>query len=116
MNMPKLLRLYLISIAVGGSLAVIFTALLLAFDIAHLRHLVTSTNGGFIAVIMLIAFHTILFSGVQFGYAVMRLARSDNDGRGKRFRARQMGMRARAMVPALTAVRPSGAKKPDERS
>lgn len=103
--MPKLLRLYLISIAIGGSLAVIFTGLLLAFDIAHLRHLVTSTSGGAIAVVMLVVFHTILFSGVQFGYAVMRLARRGDGGRGKGFRAAQAGGPARAMLPALAAAR-----------
>lgn len=81
--MPRLLRLYLTSIAIGFALSLSFTALLMLFDIAGLRHLVTATQGGVIAVIMLIWFHTLLFSGVQFGYAVMRLARKPGGGGGK---------------------------------
>ncbi|MDF3605479.1 hypothetical protein PE067_04525 [Paracoccus sp. DMF-8] len=80
--MPRLLRLYLASVAVGFALAICFTLLLIALDVGHLRHLVTHTSGGAIAVAMLVAFHTILFSGVQFGYAVMRLARKDAGPRG----------------------------------
>lgn len=81
--MPKLLRLYLISIATGFCLAIVFTTLLMALDVAGLRHLVTSTRGGVIAVVMLVWFHTLLFSGVQFGYVVMRLGRKPNGGGGK---------------------------------
>lgn len=72
--MPRLLRLYITSVAVGFALAICFTLLLIALDVAHLRHLITHSSGGAIAVAMLVVFHTILFSGVQFGYAVMRLA------------------------------------------
>lgn len=91
--MPRLIRLYNTSIGVGFALACIFTALLVFLDVAHLGHLVRSTKGGIIAVVMLVWFHTILFSGVQFGYRVMRLGR-DSDGKGGR---RQL---ARRLIPS----------------
>ena len=47
---------------------------------AGLRHLVWATRGGFIAVAMLLAFHILLFSGVQFGIAVMRMAQGRDSG------------------------------------
>jgi len=72
--MPRLVRLYIRQVAIGFALAVLFVGLLLAFDVAHLRHLVTHTEGGAVAVLMLVVFNGIVFSGVQFGIAVMRLA------------------------------------------
>ncbi len=72
--MPKLVRLYLVNIAFGFLLAVIFTAALIGLNIANLRHLVTSVSAGWVAVAMLVAFHTVLFAGVQFAIAVMRMA------------------------------------------
>lgn len=96
--MPKLVRLYIISIAIGFVLALVFTALLLALDIGTLRHLVTATRGGWIAVLMLVFFHTVLFSGVQFGIRVMLMARPDDPGGGLRQRIRRQTVSALATV------------------
>lgn len=99
--MPRLVRLYLHSIAAGLALAVMFTALLIGLDVAHLRHLVTHGGGaGVLAVIMLIAFNTIVFSGVQFGIAVMRLAESPPPRGGKRQRRTLLS----AAAPILVTV------------
>ncbi|MFD1795998.1 hypothetical protein FQV27_02485 [Paracoccus aurantiacus] len=72
--MPRLVRLYIFNVAFGFVLAVLFTAALLALDIGHLRHLVFSTSAGWLAALLLVFFHTLLFAGVQFGIAIMRLA------------------------------------------
>lgn len=82
--MPRLVRLYILSIAIGFVLALAFTGLLLALDVAGLRHLVGATSGGWIAVLMLVVFHTILFSGVQFGIRIMLMADDDRPGGGIR--------------------------------
>lgn len=85
--MPKLVRLYIVNIAIGFLLAVIFTTALISLNIANLRHLVTSVSAGWVAVAMLVAFHTVLFAGVQFAIAVMRMA--EDPGRpdfGRRIR------------------------------
>lgn len=79
--MPKLIRLYIVSVAAGFALSGIFVALLLWFDVARLGYLVARSDIGFIAVIMLVIFNGIVFSGVQFSIAVMRLGR-EGDGSG----------------------------------
>jgi len=104
--MPELIRLYLVSIVVGLALALVFTGLLLALDVATLRHLVLSTRGGWIAALMLVFFHTILFSGVQFGIRVMLMARGGGSGGGLRHRFRRPAAPAPGPVP-VPAVPPS---------
>lgn len=97
--MPKLIRLYIVNVAIGFGLAVAFTAMLIGFDIANLRHLVFADQLGWVAVIMLVVFHTVLFAGVQFAIAVMRLASDDKNGGGGR-RVRIFTERARVTQPA----------------
>lgn len=72
--MPELVRLYIRHVLIGFGLAAAFTALLLWFDVAGLWHLVTHTAEGPLAAGLLVAFNGIVFSGVQFGIAVMRMA------------------------------------------
>lgn len=72
--MPKLVRLYIVNVLIGLCLAVVFTGLLVALDVAHLRHLILSSPSGWLAALMLVVFNTIVFAGVQFGIAVMRMA------------------------------------------
>ena len=85
--MPKLIRLYIVNIAIGFLLAVIFTGALIALNVGNLRHLVTSVGGGWVGAAMLVAFHTVLFAGVQFAIAVMRLAESpEKPGPGRQIR------------------------------
>ena len=72
--MPELIRLYLRNIAMGAGLGVLFTGALIGLNVANLRHLVLSTHGGYVAVVLLAAFNTLVFAGVQFGIAVMRMA------------------------------------------
>lgn len=100
--MPRLIRLYLVNIGYGFLLAAIFTAALIGFDIAGLRHLVTSVASGWIAVVMLLFFHTVLFAGVQFAIAVMRMAEAPQGPHGgRRIRAGAPSSRpARAVAPA----------------
>ena len=46
--------------------------------------MVTHTNGGLVAVIMLFMFNGVVFAGVQFAITIMRLAGNDDSGGGKR--------------------------------
>ena len=82
--MPKLIRLYIVNVAIGFGLAFVFTVMLIALDVAHLRHLVFATQGGWIAVVMLIVCNAVVFSGVQFAIAVMGLAERDGGPKGGR--------------------------------
>lgn len=72
--MPKLVRLYIVNVAIGFGLAVAFVAMLLTFDIAGVRHLIMGSSMGWVAAIMLVVVHWVLFGSAQFAIAVMRMA------------------------------------------
>lgn len=72
--MNQLVRMYVRHCLIGFALALAFTGGILWLNIGNLWHLVTHTSGGIIAVVMLIVFNTIVFAGVQFAVAVMRMA------------------------------------------
>lgn len=97
--MPRLVRLYLISIAYGLCLGICFTALVLWADVAGLRHLLLGSPSGWIAVGMLCAFHGFLFSGVQFGIAVMRLTEKQGGGKGGSLQNLRPAFRAIPVLP-----------------
>jgi hypothetical protein len=84
--MPKLVRLYITQTLVGFAVAGIFVALLLTLNVANLWHLVTHTSAGPLAVFLLWMFNGIVFSGVQFGISVMRMAEPEEPGGGLRDR------------------------------
>lgn len=83
-KMPKLVRLYITSVAIGFGLAAAFVAMLLWFDVAGLGHLVLGTTSGWIAGLMLWVSNGIIFAGTQFGIAVMKMAERDDTPRGGR--------------------------------
>ena len=76
--MPKLIRLYITHVAIGFGIAAAFVALLW-FDVANLWHLVSHSDKGLLAVVILWISNGIIFAGVQFGIAVMRLKDDDDD-------------------------------------
>ncbi|MDU8943435.1 hypothetical protein [Ovoidimarina sediminis] len=83
--MPKLVALYIRHTLIGFGAAVGFVALLFWFNVANLWHLVTHDPLGPLAAFLLVMFNGIVFSGVQFGIAIMRLgARDDDAPRGPR--------------------------------
>lgn len=77
--MPKLIKLYIVNVAIGFVLAAIFVGMLLWFNIANLWHLVSTSDKGWIAVVVLWVSNGIIFAGVQFAIAVMRLKDDDDD-------------------------------------
>lgn len=81
-GLPRLVRLYLVNIVIGFGLALVFTGLLIGLDVAGLGRLVRAVPAGWIAVLMLIVFNTVLFAGVQFAIAVMRMADDGTPPRG----------------------------------
>lgn len=77
--MPKLIQLYITQVAIGFGIAAAFVAMLLWFNVANLLHLVTHTEQGLLAVTILWFANGIVFAGVQFGIAVMRMQDRDDD-------------------------------------
>lgn len=95
--MPRLIKLYIVNVAIGFGLAALFVGLVLALDLAGLRHLVLQTEMGWLAGLMLFVSTGIVFAGVQFGIAVMALAEDDDGPRG--------GLRAPTLVPVKVEAR-----------
>lgn len=104
--MPKLVRLYIESVALGFVISAAFTGGLLWVDVAGLGHLVAASNIGWIAVAMLVVFNGIVFSAVQFAFRVMGMAESDDGPKGGR------GAREPVLVPVPVAV---AARRKDSR-
>ncbi len=103
--MPRIMRLYLRQSLLGFGLAALFTALLLAADVGGLRHLVTHTEDGPLAVMLLVVFNGIVFAGAQFGIAVMRLAAPDDAVGGAGGGSSGAAPAALELAPELAPVR-----------
>ncbi|MFW2542097.1 hypothetical protein ACN2XU_05600 [Primorskyibacter sp. 2E107] len=95
--MPELIKMYIRQVIAGFGLSALFVGALLWLDVAGLWHLVTHSSGGFVAVVMLWVFNGIVFAGVQFGIAVMRMGGDEPPAGGKRDAVR-------AMVPVRVAA------------
>ncbi|WP_420566918.1 hypothetical protein [Thalassovita sp.] len=82
--MPKLIRMYITNVLIGFAIAAAFVAMLLYFNLGNLWHLVTHSDQGILAVGILWFANGIVFAGVQFAIAVMRMKEDDNQGGGGR--------------------------------
>jgi len=96
--MPKLVRLYIRHTLIGFALSGAFVAALLWFNVANLWTLISGSGAGIAAGFLLVLFNGIVFSGVQFGIAIMRMADHDTGGTGVRQR------RDAAPTPVLVPV------------
>lgn len=77
--MPKLIRLYITHAAIGFGIAAVFVGMLLYFNIANLWHLISTSDKGWLALLILWFSNGVIFAGVQFGIAVMRMKDDDDD-------------------------------------
>lgn len=80
--MPKLIALYIRSVAIGFGLSAVFLGLMLWQDVAGLRHLIFGSDMGLVAAAMVFVFQGIIFASVQFGIAIMMLADPDTPPMG----------------------------------
>lgn len=80
--MPKLIKLYIVNVAIGFGLSVAFLGLLLWQDVAGLRHLILGSDMGYLAAFMMIMMNGVVFAGVQFAIAVMLLAEDPEGPKG----------------------------------
>lgn len=104
--MPKLIALYIRSVAIGFALAGLFVGLLLWLDIGGLGGLVWRSDQTVLAVAMLVMFHGVVFAGVQFAYAIMRMAEPSGGqgGRGK-------PIQNKALLPAFVRAVPPARRR-----
>lgn len=82
--MPKLISLYIRQVAIGFAISAAFVGMLLYFNVANLWQLVTGSSDGILAVIVMWVLNGIVFAGVQFGIAIMRMKDDGQPGGGKR--------------------------------
>ncbi len=80
--MPKLVALYIRSVAIGFAISGAFLAALFGLNVAGLRGLLLGSSSGWIAAAMLFMSNGIIFSGVQFGIVVMGMAERPEGPRG----------------------------------
>lgn len=99
--MPRLVRLYIVNVAIGFAVSALFLAAMIWLNIANLGHLVLETPSGWIGGLMMFVSNGVIFAGAQFGIAVMRQADSDDGPRG--------GSKVPALVPVpVRAEAPKG--------
>ena len=82
--MPKLVSLYIKQVLVGFGLSAAFVSALLYTNVGNLWHLISTSDIGWIAVLMLFMFNGIVFAGVQFAIVIMRMEHDDTPKGGKR--------------------------------
>ncbi len=80
--MPELIKLYIKNVLIGFAIAAGFVGMLLWFNVMNLWHLVTHSDAGILAVVIMWLAHGVVFAGVQFGWAVMSMAEKDSAPRG----------------------------------
>ncbi|MEE4189057.1 MAG: hypothetical protein V2I76_11500 [Roseobacter sp.] len=76
--MPKVFRLYLVSALNGFGISLGFVALIIVFNVANLRHLIGTSDIGVLATVAFWVLNGIVFSGVQFAWALSQMVRADN--------------------------------------
>lgn len=80
--MPRLVRLYIKNVLMGFALSSVFVFALLYTNVANLWHLVSTSDMGWIAVVMLVFFNGVVFAGVQFAITIMRMEHQDEEPKG----------------------------------
>lgn len=88
-TVPKLIKLYIRHVAIGFAIAAAFVAMLKWFNVMNLWHLISTSDVGLMALLVLWFAHGIVFAGVQFGWAVMELAEHPPRGGGTKIGALQ---------------------------
>lgn len=106
--MPKLIRMYIINVVIGFGLSAGFVTMLLYFNIANLWHLVTHSDKGWLAVLVLWFANGIVFAGVQFAIAVMKMKDDDDDGPGGGLRQRVAPPRTQAALVRVPVRKMTG--------
>jgi hypothetical protein len=75
--MPRIVRFYLHSIAIGFLAAAVFTALVMWFDVLGLGRLFSTTDRGLLPVFLFWFFNGIVFTGVQTVWGLMQMAEDE---------------------------------------
>jgi hypothetical protein len=80
--MPELVRVYIKNVIMGFGLSAAFVGALLYLNVANLWHLISTSNVGWMALVMLVFFNGVVFAGVQFAITIMRMEEQDDEPKG----------------------------------
>lgn len=105
--MPKLIQFYIRQALMGYALSAAFVGLLMWFNVANLWHLVSTSDVGWLAVLMLFVFNGIVFTGAQVSISVLRMGESEEDG--------PRGGRRAPILPAVPVAVPVEVEKRQDR-
>ncbi|WP_424970972.1 hypothetical protein [Dinoroseobacter sp. S76] len=79
--MPELIRLYIRQCFIGFGIAIAFVGMLYLFDIGGLWTLVSNSDEAILVTAMLVFSNAVVFCGVQFAIAIMRMAEPEDKDR-----------------------------------
>ena len=77
--LPRIVRLYIHTTLTGIAAGILFSMALLALNVANLRHLIDTVEGGWLAFFLLCFFNAIVFSGAISAAAVMGLGKGADE-------------------------------------
>ena len=82
--MPKLIRFYILNCIIGFTVAAVFTAMIMWYNVDNLWQLISGSDIGIMAIIVFWVLNGIVFAGVQFGVALMLMSDKDDKDDGPR--------------------------------
>ncbi|MDQ0503718.1 hypothetical protein [Xanthobacter agilis] len=82
--MPFLVRFLVTHAVIGVSLAVVLVGAMVAFDVAGIGTLTTTSEDGLLALVLLTFGLGVTFGSVQMGFAVMLMSEGEEPPRGRR--------------------------------
>jgi hypothetical protein len=69
-DMPRIMKVFWLQVATGFGIAALFVGGIIWIDLGGLWRLVSGTQGGYLAAILLWVLHGSVFAAVQFGIAL----------------------------------------------
>lgn len=114
--MPELIRLYIRQCFIGFGLAIVFVGLLYLFDVAGLWSLVSTSDDAILVTAMLVFSNAVVFCGVQFAIAIMRMAEPEDDNRPRGGTRQAQPQMQPSPIPVVRRPRERSPELRDDRS
>lgn len=114
--MPELIRLYIRQCFIGFGLAIVFVGLLYLFNVAGLWSLVSTSDDAILVTAMLVFSNAVVFCGVQFAIAIMRMAEPEDDNRPRGGTRQAQPQMQPSPIPVVRRPRERSPELGDDRS
>jgi hypothetical protein len=104
--MPELIRLYIRQCFIGFGVSIVFVGMLYAFNVAGLWTLVSRSDDAILVTAMLVFSNAVVFCGVQFAIAIMRMAEAEDDDRPRKGKRLATPRLQPSPIPVVRRPRP----------